>query len=145
MTRTWTAPAVFGAFDGLTSAIGVMPALVGHPSVALPAAIGVGTAEAVGMAAGQWQSDSQHGVGAAAVIGVATGAGTILPALPFAFARGGVALAVSVVLMLTVVAVIARLRADARGTVRAATESYLILAAAVVAVLLIHVLTPGES
>lgn len=140
--RTWVAPAVFGAFDGLTSSLGVLLALAGHPHIVLPAAVGVGSAEMVGMAAGQWQSDSKDGPGAAAVIGVATGTGCVLPAVPFAVLPSGAASLASAFLVLAVTAAIARLRAD-RGRVRAAVESYAILAATAVVVLLVHVLTPG--
>lgn len=140
--RTWIAPAVFGAFDGLTSSLGVLLALASHPHLVLPTAVGVGAAEMVGMAAGQWQSDSDDGLGASAVIGAATGAGCIAPAVPFALLPPVVAASVSAVLVLAVTAGIARLRAD-RGRVRAAVESYSILAAVAVVVLLVHLLTPG--
>lgn len=142
--HTWVRPAVFGAFDGLTSSLGVLLALASHPHLVLPAAVGVGTAEMVGMAAGQWQSDSDDGLGAAVVIGVATGAGCVLPAVPFAVLSSGPASVASAVLVLAVTAAIARLRAD-RGRVRAAVESYAILAATAVVVLLVHLLTPGGS
>jgi VIT1/CCC1 family predicted Fe2+/Mn2+ transporter len=102
----------------------------------------VGAAEMVGMAAGQWQSDSEHGAAAAAVIGVATGAGCIVPAVPFALLPPTAAAWCSAALVLAVTAGIARLRAG-RGRVRAAAQSFLILAAVAVVVLLVHVLTPG--
>ena len=141
-SRTWVAPAVFGAFDGLTSSLGVLLALAGHPHIVLPTAVGVGSAEMVGMAAGQWQSDSTDGPGAAVVIGAATGAGCVLPAVPFAVMPPVAAAVSSAVLVLAVTAAIARLRAD-RGRVRAAVESYAILAATATVVLLVHLLTPG--
>lgn len=140
--RTWVAPAVFGTFDGLTSSLGVLLALAGHPHIVLPAAVGVGTAEMVGMAAGQWQSDSNDGPGAAVVIGVSTGAGCVLPAVPFAICSPDVAAAVSTALVLAITAGIARLRAD-RGRLRAAVESYAVLVAVAAVVLLVHLFTPG--
>lgn len=140
--RSWVSPAVFGAFDGLTSSLGVLLALAGHPHIVLPTAVGVGTAEMVGMAAGQWQSDSKDGPGAAVVIGIATGAGCVLPAAPFAVLPPGAASVASAVLVLAITAAIARLRAG-RGRVRTVVESYAILAATAVVVLLVHLLTPG--
>lgn len=140
--HTWVGPAVFGAFDGLTSSLGVLLALAGHPHIVLPAAVGVGAAEMVGMAAGQWQSDSNDGPGAAIVIGIATGAGCVLPAVPFAVFRPGAAAVLSAVLVLAITAAIAGLRAN-RGRVRAAVESYAVLVAVAAVVLLVHLLTPG--
>lgn len=141
--HSWISPAVFGAFDGLTSSLGVLLGLAAHPHLVLPAAIGVGAAEMVGMAAGQWQSDSDDGLGAALVIGASTGAGCVLPAIPFALLHPGAAAIVSAVLVLAVTAGIARLRAGRRGRRRAVIESYLILAATAAVVLLVHILTPG--
>lgn len=142
-SHTWISPAVFGAFDGLTSSLGVLLGLAAHPHLVLPAAVGVGAAEMVGMAAGQWQSDSEGGIGASLVIGTATGAGCILPAVPFALVYPTAAATASAVLVLTVTAGIAQLRAGRRGRRRAVIESYLILAATTAVVLVVHVLTPG--
>lgn len=140
--RSWVSPAVFGAFDGLTSSLGVLLALAGQPHLVLPTAVCVGASEMVGMAAGQWQSDSEHGLGAALVIGAATGTGCVLPAAPFAVLPPTPAAAISGALVFVVTAAIARLRAD-RGRLRAAVESYAILAAVAAVVLLVHLLTPG--
>lgn len=140
--RSWVPPAVFGAFDGLTSSLGVLLALAGHPHIVLPTAVEVGTAEMVGMAAGQWQSDSKDGPGAAVIIGVATGAGCVLPAVPFAVLPPDAASVASAVLVLSVTAAIAGLRAD-RGRLRAAVESYAVLVAVAAVVLLVHLFTPG--
>lgn len=127
--RAWARPAVFGAFDGITCLLGVMLPLLAHPAYILRTAVGVGLAEAVGMAAGEWQSNSENGFGASAVIGAASGAGAILPALPYGMLPPGPARAASAVLLLVVVGVIAWLRGGARGRRRAFAESYLILAA----------------
>lgn len=128
-TPAWRRPAVFGAFDGSTCYLGVLFPLMNSPHLVLPTALGVGLAETVGMAAGEWQSDSANGPGASLVIGTASGAGAILPALPYGFLPQDAARWTSVALLLGVVAVIACLRADARGPRRAFAESFGILGA----------------
>lgn len=143
--RTWIQPAVFGTFDGVTSLLGVLLGLAGHPGIILTAAVGVGTAEAVGMAAGQWQSDSDDGLGAAAVIGAATGAGCIVPALPYAVLHGSAAVAGSAGLILAATAAIGAARADAGHRARTIAQSYAILAAVAAVVFAVHLLTPAGS
>jgi VIT1/CCC1 family predicted Fe2+/Mn2+ transporter len=142
-TRTWVSPAIFGTFDGITSLLGVLLGLAGHPALVLPAAVGVGTAEAVGMAAGQWQSESDDGLGAAAVIGAATGAGCIAPALPYAVMHGAAAASTSAALILGITAAIGYARANAGRRLRSTVQSCAILAAVAAVVLAVHLLTPG--
>lgn len=139
MTRTWVSAAVFGAFDGVTSSLGVLLGLASHPSIVLPAAVGVGAAETVGMAAGQWLSDSDDGLGAA------TGAGCVTPALPYALAHGTVAAAAACVLVLALTAGIALLRSAPGARVRPFAQSYAILAAVAAVVLAVHQLTPAGA
>lgn len=127
--RAWARPAVFGAFDGVTCYLGVLFPLLGDPRLVLPTALGVGLAETVGMAAGEWQSASDNGLGASLVIGVASGLGAVLPALPYGFGAGVWARVVSALLVLAVTAAIATVRAPGRGVRRAFAESFGILAA----------------
>jgi hypothetical protein len=143
--RSWIQPAVFGTFDGITSLLGVLLGLASHPALVLTAAIGVGTAEAVGMAAGQWQSDSDDGLGAAAVIGAATGAGCIAPALPYAVLHGTAAAGSSAALILAITAAIGVARADAGRRARAVAQSYAILAAVAAVVLAVHLPAPAGA
>lgn len=127
--RTWTRPAVFGAFDGVTCYLGVLFPLLADPRLVLPTALGVGLAETVGMAAGEWQSASDNGLGASLVIGAASGLGAVLPAIPYGISHGIAARVASALLVLAVTAGIATVRSAARGWRRAAAESFGILAA----------------
>jgi hypothetical protein len=145
MNRTLARPAVFGAADGLTCFLGVMLGLFSHPGLIFPVAIGVGAAETVGMAAGEWLSDSRNGLLPSAVIGAATGAGAVIPALPYAIMPGWYARGWSIGLIIAITAVIAwkRYRTGERSLALAATESYGILLAAAAAVAVCVQLTPG--
>lgn len=146
MTRpAWRKPAVFGAFDGVTCLLGVVFPLLHDPRLVLPTALGVGLAETVGMAAGEWQSDSENGPAASLVIGGASGGGAILPAIPFGFLPAGPARWVSLALLLTVTGLIALLRAERRGHRRAFTESFGILAVVALVVWLGVLLTGGAG
>jgi VIT1/CCC1 family predicted Fe2+/Mn2+ transporter len=126
--RAWARPAVFGAFDGVTCYLGVLFPLLADPRLVLPTALGVALAETVGMAAGEWQSNSENGFGASIVVGAASGLGAVLPAVPFGFSHGPAARIASALLVLAVTAAIAMMRADKRGHRRAFTESFGILA-----------------
>lgn len=132
--HAWRRPAIFGAFDGVTCLLGVMLPLLGHPQLLLRTAVGEGLAGAVGMAAGEWLSESESGLFASVAIGIGSGLGVVLPALPFGLMPAAAARWASLVLLLGVVAVIAWLRAEGRGRRRAFAESYLILAAVAAAV-----------
>lgn len=79
--------AIFGSFDGLTSALGVITGLIiagthSGPRI-LAAALGLAVAATVGMGAGQYLSDTKRSVRLALVMGAATFAGSVAPALPF--------------------------------------------------------------
>jgi VIT1/CCC1 family predicted Fe2+/Mn2+ transporter len=138
-------PAIFGAFDGLTVVLGVLFSLTGHPSLVLPTAVGVAVAEGVGMAAGEWLSDSDSGFAASLVIGVATIVGSIAPALPYAWLPPGPALIASVTVVAVLGAVITGMRSRARGWTRAVLETYGVLAVTILAVAAIEYLTPGGA
>lgn len=129
MAHAWSRPAVFGAFDGVTCYLGVLFPLLSDPRLVLPTAVGVGLAETVGMAAGEWQSASDSGIGTSLVIGAASGLGAVLPAIPYGVTTGTVARVVSMLLVLAVTGAIAWMRGEARGRRRAFAESYGILAA----------------
>lgn len=129
MTHAWARPAVFGAFDGVTCYLGVLFPLLDDPRLVLPTAFGVGLAETVGMAAGEWQSASDAGLGASLVIGAASGLGAVLPAIPYGLCHGTAARIASILLVLAVTAGIATVRSAGRGRRRAFAESFGILAA----------------
>lgn len=91
---------VFGAVDGLTVALGVMVPLLHKPQALVLAVVGAGIAEAVGMAGGDWLSDSEGSWVEAASLGLSTGVVSIIPALPFAFLAPKLAQPLALVLML---------------------------------------------
>jgi VIT1/CCC1 family predicted Fe2+/Mn2+ transporter len=138
-------PAVFGSFDGLTAILGVLLSLSHQPRLILPAALGLAVAEGVGMCAGEWLSDSDSGFGAAAVIGLATAAGSILPAFPYALLPRGMAVAVSVAVFALMGTAISAARARERGWVRSLIETFGVLVVALVAVVVCELLTPGGA
>jgi VIT1/CCC1 family predicted Fe2+/Mn2+ transporter len=85
---------VFGMFDGLTSALGVIAGLIvagahSGPKI-LAAALGLAVAACCGMGAGQYLSDTRHSLRLAAVMAAATLLGSIAPALPFLAGYGTV-------------------------------------------------------
>lgn len=82
------APSVFGAFDGVVTMLGAVFGLAAHPHALVTASVGLAAAGAVSMAGGQFLSDNEHGLASSAAIGVATGAGTLTPALPYMFTGG---------------------------------------------------------
>lgn len=144
--RPLSRPAIFGMADGITSYLGVLLGLAGHPGLIMAAAIGVGAASMVGMASGEWLSESRNGFGPSLVIGAATGAGVVLPALPYGlgfpgwYARGW-----SAALILAITAVIAWQRRGDRSLPLAFAESYgVLVAAAVVVAVCVH-FTPGGA
>jgi VIT1/CCC1 family predicted Fe2+/Mn2+ transporter len=145
--RSLTRPVVFGASDGLVCFLGVVLGLLAHPSLILPVAIGVGAAETVGMAAGEWLSESRNGFLPSLAIGLATGAGAVVPALPFAVMPGWYARSWSIAFVLAITAVITwkRHKTGERSLPLAAAESYgVLLAAAVVVAVCVH-FTPGGA
>lgn len=138
----WIRPAVFGAADGMTCVLGAVLSLSGHDGLVLRTAVALAAAECVGMAAGEWLSDSDAGLAASAVIGLSSAVGALIPAIPYGFATGPTAVAWSTVLFLACAAVIAAVRVPQRGGWRAVAETYGVFAAIAVAVWLSQLLTP---
>jgi VIT1/CCC1 family predicted Fe2+/Mn2+ transporter len=122
---------VFGAADGVTVVLGLVVSLAASaPSAVVRAALGAGLAELVGMTAGQWLSDGESGFGRALANGAAALAGCFIPAVPYLFTSGAVALAAALCLVVVVGGVVAWLRPE-RG-VLAVVQTYGILLAAAV-------------
>ena len=131
LRRDLAAPAVFGGFDGASGLLGVVIFLLfSHPSLIFPTAMSGAASSAVSMAGGEWLSDSDNGPGASLAMGIATFAGALLPAVPFAFGSGLAAVAASAVTCLGICVTVARLR-EGRGFSRALAETLGILAAVV--------------
>jgi hypothetical protein len=139
------AAAVFGAFDGATSLVGVLLTLTGHPGQVMAAAVGLAVASGIGMAAGSWLSADEGGALEATVIGLATAAGTLLPALPYLALRGGPAMLASVLVLLALGAVITAVRARTEPLWRAAAKTYGVLIVTCVAVAVIVLALPGSA
>ena len=139
-----TRAAVFGAFDGVVTVLGVLFALAGHPHQLVAASVGLAVSGAVSMGGGEWLSDSEHGLGAAVVIGATTGVGTLVPVAPYAVWRGAVAAVCSAVLCLAVAGLIAWLKTTGAAGLsarRAAVRTYGLLFTAGLATLVCARLT----
>jgi VIT1/CCC1 family predicted Fe2+/Mn2+ transporter len=129
-----TRVAIFGSVDGLGLYLGIVAGLIvarQQPSAVWVAAVSGGTAELISMANAQRLSDRKSGVTAALVVGAASFAGCVAPAVPYAAWRGEWALAASLALAAAVAGVISWLRPE-RG-VLAVAETYALLTVTAVA------------
>jgi hypothetical protein len=92
MTRDDLRQAIFGSFDGLTSALGVIAGLlaagVHNGGRILAGALGLAVAATIGMGACEYLSDISHNPRRALVMAAATLAGSIVPAIPFVTGYG---------------------------------------------------------
>ncbi|HEY2088621.1 MAG TPA: hypothetical protein VGH54_21700 [Mycobacterium sp.] len=143
--RRLARPVIFGLGDGMVSLLGTVFYLSGHQSLVLPGAISGGLTSAVSMAGFDWLSDdNDRGFGESAMLGIATGTGCVLPALPYAVCSGAAAMASSVVICLALGAGIALLRPN-RGKGLSLLETGGVLAAAFAVVLLCVSYLPGGA
>lgn len=127
--------AVFGSFDGMTSAMGVILALLATPHALLLGALGIGIAAIIGMGLGEWQSDSSSGWKAPLVMAVASGTGVLIPVIPFLFLTGWPAVMISAAIIIVATAFIAKVRVTPeRSYWKAARESFTILGITAIAV-----------
>lgn len=132
-------PAVFGAFDGLVTILGALFALAAHPHALVISGVGLAAAGAVSMGGGQWLSDNENGWRASLAIGVTTGAGTMVPVLPYAVSSGVAAAVASGALCLVAAGVVSWLKTTdghALTLRRASVQTYSLLFAAGLATLL---------
>lgn len=121
--------AIFGLFDGLTVVLGVIIGLYSHhPDLIFKTALGVGTAEALGMGAAEWLSETKSGLRGPIVIGLSTLVGTILPASCFLLFSASIAAWLSASIFLASAIAIAMARMQEKKFVRSAIESVGILA-----------------
>lgn len=144
-TLSWMRPAIFGAVDGLTCALGVILSLAGHTGFILPGAIGVGTAEMFGMTMGEWMSESKNGFLPSLVMGLTTGLAAVLPAVPYSLCAGATAVVLSVLVFLSATVLIACVRASERGWKRSFLESFSVIGSVAVGVYVSHLLTPNPG
>jgi VIT1/CCC1 family predicted Fe2+/Mn2+ transporter len=114
VTRADRAEAVFGLFDGLTSALGLTlvaaSRLSAHAVISTAAALAVGAGAS--MAAGEYLHDEHGRLRPAAVNGCATALGVLLPALPWLALRGLGAYAATLAIAACLGGLIARLRPE---------------------------------
>lgn len=121
------AASIFGLCDGMMSILGVVLDLRTHPEL-IPWAATVGAVSAgLSMAVGQFLSDNEDGAAASLMLGAATAAGSILPALPYLLLRGAAAIGATGAICLALALVVARLRAN--GSARRALLALGLLAA----------------
>jgi VIT1/CCC1 family predicted Fe2+/Mn2+ transporter len=133
-----------GLSDGLMSMLGVVLYLLSRQSLIFPVALMGGISSAISMAGGEWLSDSENGFAASCVMGGATGLGAILPALPYAFVTGPAAVADSVVICVLIGFVVSCLRPRG-GLGMAMAETYGVLAAIFLVVLVLGLFLPGAG
>lgn len=121
-------PAIFGVFDGSTSVLSILLAYRHLDALIFPGALALGAVGAVGMAAGEYLSDdSDSGIGASVAIGVATGVGTVAPAVPYLWLHGVWAAGVALLVLAALGALIAGVRAKRHRWPRALAETYGVL------------------
>lgn len=105
-------PAIFGLADGCMSLLGVVLFLHGGAAlVVFLAAVNGAVSSSFSMAGGQFMTDEDFR--AAGIMGLATGIGGILPALPYAFATGTLALWLCIGITMLIGGVVAWMRAQA--------------------------------
>ncbi len=129
--------AIFGSFDGMTSALGVVAAayVTSSAHVLVIASICLAIASAVSMAGGMFLSEQgvqKDEMQRAGVMAGATFAGSFLPAVPFLFAPKPVALVLALVLVCGAAIVIAQVRVPTHGAVRAYAQTLGLLVVAAV-------------
>lgn len=142
-------PAVFGALDGANTILGVIN---GVPADQMLKVCGLAAASAgASMATGSWSA--REGVVKSLVLGVATAAGTVLPALPYTVLAGRAALVGVAVVLLLLGAVISVVRtrlpgpdgASPESLARSAVETFGVLLTVCAIVAVCGLLTGGGS
>lgn len=142
--RRLIGPAIFGAIDGMTVVLGVLLPLHDKARlVVLSAASGVAAAELVGMAVGEWLADEACNWPAAALIGLTSALGAILPAVAFAAAPHRIRLWAACAVIAAIGAGIAYTRHRMGRGSRAWAETFGLLAAAGAVCTLVAVLAPS--
>ena len=134
--------AIFGSFDGLTSVLGLVVALLGAPlHVMLAGSLGLAVSSAVGMGAGEYLGDSGRSLRRAGVMAAATVVGTVLPVAPFLLLGRRSALEVAAVLVVGFGLVVGEVRSRTSSRRRAYAETFAVLALAAAAAVVASILT----
>ena len=137
-------PVIFGLGDGMVSLLGAVWFLSGHPTLVLGAAISGGVTSAVSMAGFDSLSDSDRSVRESCTLGLATGVGCALPAVPYAILRGGAAVGVSVTVCAALAVLIAVIRPN-RSLALSLAEVLGVVALAFAAVIVCGLFLPGGA
>lgn len=137
---------VFAGSFGMSSALGVTLSLYGHAGAVLELAILLGIAEAVTLAGAEWESPSPNGLGASAMLGTAAGVATAVPAIPYQFTSGAVAewWSVAIAAVLCAGAAWFDARPAGRTWLKSAAQTYCLVTAVFVAVLVAGVIMRGR-
>lgn len=139
--RALARPVIFGLADGAMSILGVVFYASGHAGLVFPVALSGGLTAAVSMAAGELLSDGGTPDKVAAfAMGAATLAGSVAPALPYAFWHGLVAPLLSVAVCVAVAAVVGRLRQNRKHRY---IETFAVLAVVVAVAVACGLAFPG--
>jgi VIT1/CCC1 family predicted Fe2+/Mn2+ transporter len=135
-------PVIFGLCDGAMSILGVVFYAAGHTGLVVPLAASGGLTSAVSMAAGEWLSESGNGPAAASAMGLATLAGSVIPAVPYAFLHGVAAPVVSMAACVVTAYVVGRMRGHRKHPV---LETLAVLAAVLAVSVACSLLIPGGA
>jgi hypothetical protein len=138
-------PAILGGFDGTASLLGVVIyLLLTHPLLIFPTAASGAISSAISMGGGEFLSDSDSGLAASGVMAVATFTGAVLPAVPFAFGAGPLAIAMCAVIITIIGAAVSAMRLN-RGRSLALAETFGLLFAVAAVVVACGVFLPGSA
>jgi VIT1/CCC1 family predicted Fe2+/Mn2+ transporter len=143
--RKYGRQAIFGTTDGLVCVVGVMLSLAHTPGLIFRAALGVGVAEMIGMGLAQFLSESDEGFLPSLAMGLASGLGAIVPAIPYTVMRGAPAIILSLLLFLGLTTMVAVTRVHTRGWKRAFIETFLVMIVAATAVAVSQAFAPGGA
>jgi VIT1/CCC1 family predicted Fe2+/Mn2+ transporter len=108
-------PAIFGLGDGCMSIVGVVLYLLGDQRIIFAAVLSGALSAALSMSGNEYLSDSDNGLGASVVMGLATAAGGLLPAFPFLFWRGPAALTAMGLICLVIGLIVGIMRSRGRA------------------------------
>lgn len=123
--------AIFGSFDGLCCVLGVIAAgyVSGDIHALLLAAVGLSVAEGIAMAGGSYLSElvGVYRLRHAAIIGIASAVGILVPAFPFFFAPRRIAILLSMFLVVCFAVIIASFRIKTLGALEAYVQTFLLI------------------
>lgn len=145
MTNDDVEQAIFGASDGMTSALGVIIplALAGHSMTVV--IIGLAISASVGMGGGLYLSDGSGRLKSAIVMALATAIGTVLPALPFMLLPKALAVPLSVLIVIAIGQFIVTAKKQVVSTKKAYLETYGILITVSLLTVILTILTGSAA